>query len=548
MYCTWKIENDYLVYSCGCKFKIRQLRPNNFPLIHEGDPYRDWNFNCEAMKMLLAEGNTLGVFQLEGSSGKRWSKALKPVNIHHTAALVAILRPGCVESIGEDKLSISERYCKFKNGEKEPVPDIAILGKVLQDNYYQMIYQEDAIKIAKEIAGFTPVEANALRKGIGKKLPEIIAGLKKTFLEGCKRVGKVSEEDAIKLFDSIEKSQRYSFPKSHAYEYAVLSHATAFAKVHFTDHFYTSYLEGADNKQDELDARNKLIQDAKYFDIKITKPDLRYSKPWFYSPKLKSILYGLNSVKSVGEATIKKVKDFCSKESNEWLDILVNCLYKINSKAAQNIIRAGIIENGMTRKKQLHEFSILCELTAEGQIKWIFNNVHNYKNLKDLLNGLNRLKKDGGGLHSAKDITKINGLISLLESPPHPLDDNPEWVAASEEEILGIALSASLLDSVSTNIANTTCKDVTVGKSTNNMIIKCQIDRVEEKLIKNGKNRGKKFIKIDISDETGTLNGCMIWPETYQKYGHIAKERNTVCVKIYRNNMDCLTISDVFQI
>jgi len=548
MYNTWKIEGENLIYSCGCTFKIRQLRGDNFPLIHIGDPYRDWNVTCESTNMLLGDGRTLGVFQLESKLGQHWCKEVKPEEIKHVAALIALIRPGCLESKAEDGISITQRYATFKNNEELATPDIPVLKDVLYDNYYQMIYQEDALRIAREIAGFTPIEANALRKGIGKKLPEVIAGLKTTFLNGCKKIGKVNEQEANKLFDSIEKSQRYSFCAGHSYGYSKLSQITAYAKAHFTNYFYTAYLEGAENKQDPLEERYKLIQDAKFFDIKVTKPDLKLSKPWFSSPRIKSILFGLNSVKSVGDSTIKQVKDFCTKESNQWLDILVNCLYKINVKAAQNIIKAGIIENGMTRKRQLHELNILCELTAKGQIGWIFNNVNNYSSLKELLVGMNKLKKEGGGLHSAKDIPKIQGMIDMLDKPSYSMEDNPEWIASCEEEILGIALSASLLDNVSSNICNTTCKDLVCGKANPNMLVKCQIDRVEEKIIGKGKNIGKKFFRLDLSDSTGIISGVMVWPETYDKCGHLCKERNTIVAKVYRSNNGGLAINELFQI
>lgn len=336
---------------------------------------------------------------------------------------------------------------------------------------------------------------------------------------------------------------------SHAVAYGILGLVTAYSKAHFPEYFYTSYLEGAENKQDPLEERYKLIQDAKFFDIKVTKPDLLTSKPWFFSPKAKSILFGLNSVKSVGNSTIKQVREFHARGSDiKWLDVLLNCLYKINVKAAQNIVKAGIIENGMTRKRQLHELNILCKFTAKGQIDWMFKNYEQYNSLRDMLVGLNRLKKEGGGLHSLKDMPKIEGYVSLLDKPPFSLEDNPEWIASSEEEILGIALSASLLDSVSTGMANTTCKDLQCGKSRSNMVVACQVDFIEEKVIRTGPNKGKKFLKVKFSDETGILNGIMIWPDKYEKYGHMIKERNTVCLKVYRNNKDEIAINEVFQL
>lgn len=548
MYNTWKIENGELIYSCGCKFKIKQERDGHFPLIYPGNPYKDWNYECEATKMLLADGNTIGVFQLESNLGKHWCKRLKPETTEHMSALASILRPGCLECINEKGISTTEMYCRYKNAEEIATPEIKVLGPLLEKTYYQMLYQEDAMRIATEIAGFTGDEADALRKGIGKKLPEVIAKLKTVFIEGCKKVGKVNEEEAVRIFENIEKSQRYSFNLSHALVYGMTAQITAFAKVHFPEYFYQVYLEGAKNKQKPLEERHKLVQDAKLFDIKITKPELSKSKKWFFSPKFKSILFGLDSVKHVGEKTINHVKEFCESGKEKWLDILIKCLHKIDSRAAESIIKAGIIDNGMSRKKQLHELNVLYQITAKGQLNFIYDNCDNFDNLKDLLKAMNKPKTEGGGLHGTKDIPKIDGLIYTLDNPGYSLEDSPTWISSVEEEILGIALSASVLDSAQKTQANTTCKELITGKDEEMMIIDVEISKSEQREIKTGKNKGKTYLKIDINDKTGIINGVMVWPEIYDKYGYLLQEKNTVCLSIKRNHKGDISIITVFQI
>lgn len=211
MYNTWKIEDGYLNYSCGCKFAVLQERGSEFPLIEPGDPYKDWKYTCEATKMLLGEGKTLGVFQLESNLGQHWCKELKPETEEHMAALGAILRPGVLETRDDKGVSATKKYCLYKNGDEVAIPDVPALGEILEDTYYQMLYQEDTMRVATYLAGLTGPEANTLMKGVGKKLPELIASLRKTFIDGCKKVGKVTEEEAIKIFDNIEKSCRYGF-------------------------------------------------------------------------------------------------------------------------------------------------------------------------------------------------------------------------------------------------------------------------------------------------------------------------------------------------
>lgn len=548
MYNTWKIENGYLVYSCGCKFKVIKERPNHFPLIKSGNPFKDWNYECEATKMILGDGNTIGVFQLESNLGSYWTKRLKPESTAHMAALAAILRPSCLEARREDGVNTTELYCRFKNGEEIAAPLVMEIGYLLEDNFYQMLYQEDAMNIAREIAGFDGNQCNTLIKGIGKKKADIIAGIKKEFLDGCAKVGKVSEEKAKLIFENIEVSQRYGFNKSHAICYGTTALITAFAKCHFPEYFYAAYLEGANDKQKPLEERNKLISDAKFFDIKITRPEISKGKKWFYSPERNSILFGLNSIKGVGDAIVVKLKKFYKENNDSWLKLLVRCLYMINSRAAENIIKGGVIDNGMTRTRQLHELQTLYKITAKGQIDFIVNNCDKFDKLKDLLNAMNKPKKEGGGLHSLKDKIKIDGLISTLDNPGYSMEDRPEWIASIEEEVLGIGITSTLLDASYTGGANTTCKELLCGKSSKGMTVACQIDRVEQKEIKTGKNRGKAYLKIDFSDNTGKINGVMVWPEIYDKYGFMIKENNTLLIQLYRNNKDNLVISGIFQI
>ncbi len=161
---------------------------------------------------VFCEGDTQGVFQLESNLGKTWSKRLKPRNLEEGSALIAVIRPGCLHSYIDGE-SLTWHYINRKN-KVDPVTYLhPSLEPILKDTYGILVYQEQAMLIAREIAGFSEQEADSLRKAIGKKLPELMAKLKIQFLDGCKKVGKVNEQDAGQIFDWIEASQRYSFNK-----------------------------------------------------------------------------------------------------------------------------------------------------------------------------------------------------------------------------------------------------------------------------------------------------------------------------------------------
>ncbi len=200
-----------LVYSCGCRFAIDE----NDELVFSADthdPKNTINFSCPETYRVLADF-AQGVFQLESPLGKSFVKKLKPENLEHIGALGSILRPGSLENKDENGISTTEHYVKKKNGLEEVKSYHPVIDNILSGTYNEMIYQEQAMEIAKECAGFTLMDADMLRKAIGKKIPEEMAKCKVMFLEGAKKAGVLSDEQAIEVFGWIEKSQRYSFNK-----------------------------------------------------------------------------------------------------------------------------------------------------------------------------------------------------------------------------------------------------------------------------------------------------------------------------------------------
>lgn len=199
-------------FPCGCSFPINDEISPDVPSIIFSPSLKDINMECERTWDLISAGNTKGVFQLESQLGQSLARKLKPRNINHLAALISIVRPGCLEAI-HDKKSVTMHYIDRKNGLDDVNYFHPALETSLKDTYGEMIYQEQAMQISKDIAGFTMQEADELRKAIGKKKPELMAKIKTKFIEGCNKTKIVTEEEAKQIFDWIEKSQRYSFNK-----------------------------------------------------------------------------------------------------------------------------------------------------------------------------------------------------------------------------------------------------------------------------------------------------------------------------------------------
>lgn len=221
-------------FPCGCEFPIIEERG-------EGElPLLDFDIenvrrDCPATFKLLSTGKTKGIFQLESGIGKRWTKALKPENEEHLGALGSLLRPGALMAIDAEGVSMTEHYCRRKNGQEEVQSYHPIVDEVLKDNYGVMAYQEDAMILAMKVAGFTELQADQLRSAIGKKLANEMAKCKIMFLEGAEKAKVISKEQAEEIFAWIEKSQRYSFNRCCHKDLRIRKAG----KSRFSNRFYT---------------------------------------------------------------------------------------------------------------------------------------------------------------------------------------------------------------------------------------------------------------------------------------------------------------------
>ena len=278
--------------NCSCVVEKGKFRINDIPL------------DCPATWNLISSGNTIGVFQLEKNLGQDWAKKVRPNNIEELSALVSLIRPGPLEA------GLSQDYVDVKFGRKKPSYLHSSLKPILEPTYGIMCYQEQALRIATDIAGFSPVEADNLRKSIGKKIPELMAKLKDRFIKGAQEHVGMDQDKAKEIFGWIEKCQRYSFNLSHAMGYALgISYPTAWLKCHFPQEFFTSYLTFSHYKGDPKEEIYKLVQDARLFGVDILPPDIRRSNIHFQmiEEPQKGVAFGLAHIRGVGTSAIQKI-------------------------------------------------------------------------------------------------------------------------------------------------------------------------------------------------------------------------------------------------
>jgi DNA polymerase-3 subunit alpha len=515
-------------YPCGCSFDVVSEEQENIKLSF--DPRIETiDLECYKTWDLISEGNTKGCFQLESRLGRSIAKKLKPSNIEELAALISILRPGCLEAIREGK-SVTNHYIDKKNGQETIDNFHPVLEPILKTTYGEMIYQEQAMEIAKTIAGFNLQEADMLRKAIGKKKPEEMAKVKSKFLSGAQNLNLVTQDEAEQIFGWIEKSQRYSFNKSHAVSYAINAYLSAYAKAHFPKIFFASYLRFAKDKIDPKSEIKELVQNASEMDIDVRIPDIRNLNKLFIL-KNNQIYFGLTDIKGFGNAVYDKLNSIILSKKIElnnlnWIQLAFLILVDINSTAAKSLIQSGALcFLQKSRNSMLFELSLINELTKK-EIATVLTNIYFYSDLEDAFIGLIKV-----GKLNKNRLSIVQNLLNTLKSPPYALEDNPEWIADTEEENLGCSITCSKVDMYDITMTNTTCKEFKNTLNKDNIILCGEVDSISITKTKTGKTPGLEMAFVTLTDGSGVLDSVVFFPEQYRKYRNILFNSNVIIVQ-----------------
>ena len=501
----------------------------------------DLNFDDEKTWDLICSGRTKGVFQLESNLGKSWAKRVKPRNIEELAALISIIRPGTLKAIQDGK-SMTQRFVDRKNLKEEITYLHPSLEPILKGTQGVLVYQEQSMQIAQQLAGFDLQEADNLRKAIGKKKAGLMARVKKSFLEGATNKEIVNKEEAEEIFSWIEKSSRYAFNKSHAVSYAICAYWSAYAKAYYPIEFYCNYLLHSSGKPDPQQEVKDLVNDAKNNEIYISPPSIEAINTATDIID-GQIHFGLLDVKSVGMKQVEKFKAVIvgaeiemtlanhswSKPLPEWswYEFLVLASPQINSRMLIALISIGFFAHlPESRQKMLDEFDTWSNLTKKEQ-EWGFINYNKHKDLISLLKAMAPTKKEGGAAFNARRSGIISDLIIQCKSPSYSMKDDPEWVIRTEENYLGVALTYSRVETYDTKLANTTIKEFLNGKK-ENVKMAVTISDVKRYVTKKGKMTGVEMAFLCVEDHTGTLDTATVFAEKWKEHKNVLYEGNNV--------------------
>jgi len=284
---------------------------------------------------LFGQGNTVGVFQFESSGMQDWLRKLKPTSISDLVAMNALYRPGPMEMIGD--------FISRKLGEQKITYLHPKLEAVLKETYGVIVYQEQVMRIASEIAGLTLAKADLMRRAMGKKDKVLMAEMKKEFLEGAVRLG-TQKRTAEEIFDLIEKFASYGFNKSHSVAYSVIAFQTAYLKAHYPAEFMAATLSSEIGDTDKI---VKFIDDCRRAGIEVLPPDVNESGKDFLVVR-GAIRFGLVAIKNVGGGAIDAV--IAGREAGGKFENLFDFCARVdlrqaNKKALESLILAGAFDS-----------------------------------------------------------------------------------------------------------------------------------------------------------------------------------------------------------
>ncbi len=245
---------------------------------------------------LFSQGRTIGIFQFESSGMQDYLKKLRPETLDDLAAMNALYRPGPLDS------GMIDVYIRRKNGQEEIEYLHPDMEPILKNTFGVIVFQEQVLQLASKLAGFSLGKADILRKAMGKKIAELMAQMKKDFIQGCIDNG-MTKKLAGEIFHQIETFARYGFNKSHSVGYAYLAYQTAFLKAHYPHEFMAALMTSEMNSTDRIII---LKEECRNMNIPILPPDINMSRAYFHVEN-ESIRFGLAAIKNVGVNAVNKI-------------------------------------------------------------------------------------------------------------------------------------------------------------------------------------------------------------------------------------------------
>ena len=439
------------------------------------------SLNDKKTYQLLSKGETVGVFQFESEGMQNTLKGIKPNKIEDLIAIVALYRPGPAKLIPS--------YIRRKQGKEKIEYLHPKLKPILENTYGVLIYQEQLMEIAKELAGFSLSEADILRKAVGKKIKKLLEEQKEKLINGMLKKG-VKKQVAQKIWEWILPFARYGFNKSHATAYALIGYWTAYLKAHFPYEFMAAVLNSEGNNIDKI---SFLLSECKRAKIKVLPPHINKSFENFQVVKENSekvIRFGLSAIKNVGKNLVEDI--IKEREKNGPFKSIQDFLERIdhkdlNKKSLEALIKAGVFSGMEDRKVLLDNLDYLLKYLKESKKPKELS-------LQETLFSSSILKPD----------------FSLKKENSASLKEKLKW----EKDLLGVFVSGHPLDFIknSNKIRYKIADLYPLSDLSSPIEIIGFISEIKKIITKNG----SQMLFVKLEDQTGSIE-TIVFPDILQK-------------------------------
>jgi len=451
---------------------------------------------------MLSKGKTMGVFQLSGSGMTRYLVELQPEKIEDIMMMIALFRPGPMSNIDE--------YIARKRGKKKITYYHPKMEKYLDKSLGVLVYQDDLLYTALEVAGYNWEEVDKFRKAVGKKIPEEMAKQHSIFVKGCMKNSQMTKEEAEGLWDLFEPFQGYGFNKAHSASYGMVAYQTAYMKANYPVEYMTALLTAESADPEKI---SQAVGECRKMGIKVLPPDINESDIHFTMVKDKdslegkAIRFGLEAIKNVGTAAIQAILDARRKGDFTSFSDFCNRVdaRKVNKKVVESLIKVGAMNAFGGRAALL---AIMDEVRTRARPT-------NSNGQQDLFSSQSDKK------------TTVSQAIHQISSSVAEFSD--EELEDLERQLLGFSLTAKPLDQALGNlILHRTHKisDLSPEVIEDKQEIKIA-GRITELRVVITKRSGAEMAFGKIEDETGSMS-IVIFPKLYKDNKNLLIELNSI--------------------
>ena len=443
---------------------------------------------------LLSRGDVTGVFQVEGAGMRRMLMKMQPSKFDHIIAAISLYRPGPMEYIDDyiDRLH-GTKPVEYRHPSLEPI---------LEETYGIVVYQEQIIRLLTDIAGYTPGDADLVRRAVGKKKKKALVKHRTSFIEGAVEHGHLPQEAAAGIFDDIEYFARYGFNKSHAADYAVLTCQTAYLKAKYPVEYMTALLTVERHNTEKI---GLLIAECRRMGIEVLPPDINHSGLDFTIEEqpdgTPTIRFGMGAVKNVGEGPVEVILA-ARQDKGHFCDLDDFCrrvdLRQVNRRALESLIKVGVLRSFGARSQLL---------PITDRIVGLSGSLHRAQDV-----GQMSLFGEATGVH----LTAEESLLPSLSQAP---EVDQKEILTWEKDLVGVYISEHPLTQALLKLQEVvTARAGALDEETSGqqVVVAGMVQRVRRHTTK----KGDEMAFVTLEDLQGTCD-VVVFPRVWKQSKHL---------------------------